>query len=148
MRTIVNIDVPQLAPAIEFYRAALGLQLSRILDDDVAELKGASSVIYLLGNAAGSQPAPHVAETRRYSRHWTPVHIDFVVDDVVQAATQAIQAGARQEGGCIQWRGSKCMSFSDPFGHGFCLIEFAAGTYADVDTTFTAEGDANGAAVQ
>lgn len=132
MRTIVNIDVPELAPAIEFYRAALGLALTRILDDDVAELTGASSVIYLLANAAGSQPASSVAETRRYSRHWTPVHIDFVVDDIAQAANQAIQAGARQESGCIPWRGSKCMSFSDPFGHGFCLVEFAAGTYGDV----------------
>jgi predicted enzyme related to lactoylglutathione lyase len=131
MQMAVNIDVPELAPAIEFYSAALGLTLNRILDDDVAELAGASSAIYLLANAPGSVPGSSVGEVRRYSRHWTPVHMDFVVDDIVQSASRAIAAGARQESKCIEWRGSKCMTFSDPFGHGFCLIEFAAETYSD-----------------
>ena len=45
MKTIVNIDVPELAPAIAFYRDALGLRLNRIIDNDVAELTGASSTI-------------------------------------------------------------------------------------------------------
>lgn len=131
MRMIVNIDVPELAPAIEFYSTALGLNLSRIIDTDVAELTGASSVIYLLANVSGSVPARSVAEARRYSRHWTPVHIDFVVDDVVKAADRAIKAGATQESECIEWRGSKCITFSDPFGHGFCLIEFDKDTYSE-----------------
>jgi predicted enzyme related to lactoylglutathione lyase len=131
MRMVVNIDVPELAPAIEFYSAALGLKLNRILDDDVAELTGASSVIYLLANVAGSSTADSSDEVRRYSRHWTPVHIDFVVDDIMESANRAISAGASQESECIEWRGSKCITFSDPFGHGFCLIEFAEKTYSD-----------------
>jgi hypothetical protein len=57
------------------------------------------------------------------------VHIDFVVDDIAAAAKQALGAGARQESGCVEWRGSKCITFADPFGHGFCLLEFAEGTY-------------------
>lgn len=129
MRIVVNIDVPELTPAIDFYSSALGLKLSRIIDDDVAELKGASSVIYLLANAAGSTASGSTSETRRYSRHWTPVHIDFVVDDILKATDRAIMAGAIQESECIAWRGSKCITFSDPFGHGFCLIEFAGATY-------------------
>src|SRR5690606_11541767 len=48
MRLIVNIDVPELRPAIDFYCAALELKLERILDDDTAELTGGSSVVYLL----------------------------------------------------------------------------------------------------
>jgi predicted enzyme related to lactoylglutathione lyase len=131
MRMMVNIDVPELAPAIEFYSAALGLKLNRLLDEDVAELTGASSVIYLLANAAGSVAGNSMVEMRRYSRHWTPVHIDFVVDDIVEATDRAISAGASQESECMEWRGSKCMTFSDPFGHGFCLLEFAAETYSD-----------------
>lgn len=131
MRLLVNIDVPELAPAIEFYTSALDLNLSRILDDDVAELTGASSVIYLLANAAGSQAARSTAETRRYSRHWTPAHIDFVVEDIDKSTTQAVNAGAKQESECVEWRGSKCITFSDPFGHGFCLIQFAEETYSD-----------------
>jgi predicted enzyme related to lactoylglutathione lyase len=128
---VVNIDVPELAPAIEFYSAALGLNLNRILDEDVAELTGCSSVIYLLANSAGSVADRSIGEMRRYSRHWTPVHIDFVVDDIMDSAKRAISAGASQEGECIEWRGSKCITFSDPFGHGFCLIEFAAESYSD-----------------
>lgn len=129
MRIVVNIDVPELEPAIDFYSTALGLNLSRIIDDDVAELTGASSVIYLLANATGSAATSSVAEVRRYSRHWTPMHIDFVVDDVVKAADRAVTAGAIQESECIEWRGSKCITFSDPFGHGFCLLEFDGETY-------------------
>jgi uncharacterized glyoxalase superfamily protein PhnB len=131
MRTIVNIDVPELGPAVAFYCQALGLTCSRIIDQDVAELTGASSVIYLLENAAGSSPAESAFGPRHYSRHWTPVHIDFVVDNIAESAALALSAGAIQESECIQWRGSKCITFSDPFGHGFCLIEFESETYSE-----------------
>lgn len=134
MNTIINIDVPALAPAIAFYREVLGLRLNRIIDEDVAELAGASSTIYLLAKAAGSPVSEFAADERRYMRHWTPVHIDFVVDNVVDAAKRAAAAGAVQESPCVDWRGSRCISFSDPFGHGFCLIEFADETYSDGDT--------------
>ena len=130
MRVIVNIDVPNLAPAIDFYSSVLGLKLNRIIEEDVAELIGASSVIYLLQNAAGSNPASTLPQVRDYSRHWTPVHMDFVVDDVTKAAQRALAAGATQESECIEWRGSKCITFSDPFGNGFCIIEFAGDTYS------------------
>jgi catechol 2,3-dioxygenase-like lactoylglutathione lyase family enzyme len=133
MRVIVNIDVPELAPGIAFYTAALGLRLGRTLDDDVAELTGASSVIYLLANPAGSRPVTRLPLVRDYARHWTPVHLDFVVDDVAAAARRALDAGAIQQGACMHWKGSKCITFADPFGNGFCLIEFAAETYADGD---------------
>lgn len=145
MRTIVNIDVPVLPPAIEFYTKALGLQLQRIIDGDVAELIGASSTIYLLAKAAGT--AAHAVDTsdyapnhtpnytdgrtRNYGRHWTPVHIDFVVDDVEAAAEQAVVAGATRDGERVEWRGSKCITLSDPFGHGFCLIQFDEDSYSD-----------------
>lgn len=133
MRVIVNIDVPDLAPAIDFYGAALGLTLNRLISDDVAELTGASSVIYLLRNPAGSNPVSTHPLTRQYTRHWMPVHLDFVVDDVVNAAKRATSAGAIQESECIEWNGSRCITFADPFGHGFCLIEFANETYGTGD---------------
>jgi len=129
MRVIVNIDVPDLAQAIDFYSAAIGLKLSRIIEDDVAELTGASSVIYLLQNPVGSYPVSTLSFERHYSRHWTPVHMDFVVDDVTKAAQRALDAGAIQESECVEWKGSKCITFSDPFGHGFCVIEFVEETY-------------------
>jgi uncharacterized glyoxalase superfamily protein PhnB len=132
MRVIVNIDVPELAPAIDFYCAALGLHLNRIIED-TAELLGTSSVIYLLQNAPDSEAVNGHSVARHYSRHWTPVHMDFVVDNIEAATHQALEAGAvresESESECIEWRGSKCITFSDPFGHGFCLIQFDHDTY-------------------
>jgi hypothetical protein len=131
MKILVNIDVPELGPAIDFYTAALPLKLSRILDEDVAELTGASSIIYLLRNAAGSHPTTRPADVRRYARHWTPVHLDFVVDDLAEAAKRATNAGALPQGESVEWMESKCLTFADPFGHGFCLIAFSGDTYGD-----------------
>lgn len=130
MRVLINIDVPDLARAVAFYQAALGLTLSRVIDGDVAELIGASCVLYLLRKPAGSEANSAAIATRQYTRHWTPVHIDFVVERIEDAAMRAVLAGARQESECVEWMGSKCITFSDPFGHGFCLIEFAGETYS------------------
>jgi predicted enzyme related to lactoylglutathione lyase len=134
MNIIINIDVPDLDPAIRFYTAALGLKHTRTLDDDTAELTGAGATIYLLQKVAGTAAvkAPPIVRDdllRHYGRHWTPVHFDLVVDDVDAAARRAIAAGARQETGHIDWRGSRCISFSDPLGHGFCFIQFEHGSY-------------------
>jgi len=131
MKILINIDVPKLGPAIDFYRTALDVRLTRIIDGDVAELTGASSVLYLLQKPAGSSPTKDVAEVRRYGRHWTPVHFDFVVDNVEEAAHRAVCAGARQESACVEWMGSRCITLSDPFGHGFCFIAFEGESYRD-----------------
>jgi predicted enzyme related to lactoylglutathione lyase len=129
MRIIVNIDVPEIGPAVAFYTAALGLTHTRTLDDDTAELKGAAATIYLLLKPQGSAAVKSPGIARDYQRHWTPVHFDLVVDDVDAAADRAIAAGAKRETGHIDWRGSRCISLSDPFGHGFCFIQFEQGTY-------------------
>lgn len=130
MRVLINIDVPDLEMAVAFYEAAVGLTLSRVIDGDVAELIGASCVLYLLRKTAGSAASSAGTVTRQYARHWTPVHIDFVVENIEEAAKRAILAGAKQESECVEWMGSKCITFSDPFGHGFCFIEFAGETYS------------------
>ena len=128
MRVLVNIDVPELAPAIAFYGAAVGAKLVRLLDDDVAELEYGSSSLYLLRKPAKSQATPG-GGTREPGRHWTPVHVDFVVENIDAAVSRALAAGATRESERIEWRGSTCVTFSDPFGHGFCLIELAGGRY-------------------
>lgn len=128
-RILVNIDVPELKPAIDFYEAAVGARFNRFLDDDVAELEYGSSVIYLLRKSESSRPTPADGPARDFARHWTPVHVDFVVDDVDSAVDRALAAGAKRESACVEWRGSKCVTFSDPFGHGFCLIELSGDGY-------------------
>ncbi len=130
MNLLVNIDVPDMQRAIDFYSSAFDLQLNRQLDDDVAELTGASATIYLLKKDEGSTCSKYSTQTRRYQRHWTPVHFDVVVDDIWQATERVVSAGAMIESECSEWRQSKCITFSDPFGHGFCLIEFEKDTYS------------------
>ncbi|WP_353223375.1 VOC family protein [Salinisphaera sp. C84B14] len=67
--------------------------------------------------------------SRAYSRHWTPAPIDFVVDNLDVEAARVVACGAVRESECNQWNGSRCITFSDPFGHGFCLISFDRKTY-------------------
>ncbi|WP_442909027.1 VOC family protein [Halopseudomonas sp.] len=83
-------------------------------------------------HAPCNSPAPRQfsSDTRQYARHWTPAHLDFVVEGLADAAERAIQAGAKQESECVEWRGSRCITFADPFGHGFCLLEFVGETYS------------------
>ena len=96
----------------------------------MAELQGASAILYLLQKDAGTAAVKTPPVARDYHRHWSPVHFDLVVDDVDVAGQRAIAAGAKAETGHVYWRGSRCLSFSDPFGHGFCFIQFeAGGTY-------------------
>lgn len=128
-RILVNVDVPELQPAIDFYAAAVGVRFQRFLDDDVAELSYGSSVMYLLRKADASGATPVRDQVRSFARHWTPVHVDFVVADIDEAVARATAAGAKRESDRIEWRGSRCVTFSDPFGHGFCLIEFSAAGY-------------------
>ena len=130
MNLLINIDVPDLDSAIDFYSKAFGLSLNCMLDDDVAELTGASSTIYLLKKDKGSTCSKNTTQTRNYQRHWTPIHFDVVVDDIWQATERVVSAGATIETECSDWRQSKCITFSDPFGHGFCLIEFERDTYS------------------
>lgn len=128
-RILINVDVPELQPAIDFYAAAVGARFNRFLDDDVAELTYGSSVMYLLRKADASGATPVREQVRSFTRHWTPVHVDFVVADIDEAVARATAAGAKRESDRIEWRGSRCVTFSDPFGHGFCLIEFSAAGY-------------------
>jgi hypothetical protein len=57
--------------------------------------------------------------------------LDFVVDDLAAAAERALRAGTMQESERVERRDLRCITFSDPFGHGFCLIEFDGETYSE-----------------
>ena len=56
---------------------------------------GWPATVYLLAKDAGTIGAG--GDPRRYSRHWTPVHADIVVDDVDAAVERAVAAGAKLE---------------------------------------------------
>jgi catechol 2,3-dioxygenase-like lactoylglutathione lyase family enzyme len=80
IKLLANIDVDDLDRAIEFYRDALGLQLGRRFYGKVAEMLGTSSAIYLLAKPTGSHTSVNSPQHRDYQWHWTPVHLDFVVE--------------------------------------------------------------------
>jgi predicted enzyme related to lactoylglutathione lyase len=129
----VNIDVPDLEAAIEFYRFALGLRVGRrLFEGSVAEMLGASSKIYLLMKPAGDSASSLAGLPRGYGRHWTPVHLDFVVDDVSAAVQRAVASGANLEGNIQSFAWGRLAVLSDPFGHGFCLLQFIGRGYDQV----------------
>src|SRR5690606_42155687 len=95
MRLLLNIDVPDLTAAERFYLDAFGLRAGRRLGDGALELLGAAMPIYLLRKPDGSEGAG--GQPRSYARHWTPLHVGVVVEDLDAALATALAAGARQE---------------------------------------------------
>jgi predicted enzyme related to lactoylglutathione lyase len=127
---LVNIDVDDLDRAVAFYAAALGLRPGRRFGELGAEMLGAPCAVHLLAKPAGSTPTATTLQQRRdYQRHWTPVHLDFVVPDMTAAVRKAEAAGARLEGEIRTHEWGRIAVMADPFGHGFCLIEFVGRGY-------------------
>src|SRR5437764_9859220 len=93
-RVLLNLDVDDIERAVAFYTQAFELRVGRRFDGDFVELLGAEAPIYLLFKAAGSAPFARAEQVRSYGRHWTPVHLDFVVADLDAALAQALAAGA------------------------------------------------------
>jgi predicted enzyme related to lactoylglutathione lyase len=125
MELLVNVDVDDLERAVEFYTAAVGLRAERrLFDGSVAEMVSASAKVYLMAKAAGSSTSLRASTVRDYGCHWTPVHLDFVVDDVSAAVERAVAAGATLEGEIQSFVWGRQATLSDPFGHGFCVLQF------------------------
>ena len=122
MALLLNIDVPNVETALRFYTTAFGLKVGRRFGADFVELLGWPAPIYLLTKAAGTIGAG--GDPRRYSRHWTPVHPDIVVDDVDAAVDRAVAAGAKLEAPAKDAAYGRIAMLADPFGHGFCLLQF------------------------
>ena len=119
----ISIDVPDLEAGVRFYGEAFGFSKLAEPVPGVVVLGAGSTRICLLRKPAGSKPSPRTTETRRYERHWTPVHLDLHVDDLKAALAKAQAAGAIQEQVFDNPEHGSAAFCSDPFGHGFCLIE-------------------------
>jgi len=132
VRLLINIDVPDLAAAERFYCAAFGLAAGRRFALDAVELLGADAPIYLLHKATGTTGAGDA--TRTYQRHWSPLHCDVVVDDIDAAIARAVAAGAVQEGPVRDAVWGRIVTLGDPFGHGWCLLQFLGRGYDEIAT--------------
>ncbi|MDE2383491.1 MAG: VOC family protein [Alphaproteobacteria bacterium] len=123
MDVSVSIDVPSLAEGFRFYSEAFGLEKLATPYPGVMVLKGASATITLLERHEHSKPSPHTTDERHFSRHWTPVHLDFHVQDFKGALVRALKAGATQEQVFEHPQHGSAAFCADPFGNGFCLLQ-------------------------
>jgi uncharacterized glyoxalase superfamily protein PhnB len=131
---LINIDVNSVDAAVEFYRRGVGLHVGRrLFNGSVIEMLGASSRIYLLEKKSGTAASPRTSQMREYSRHWTPVHLDFIVDAIEIAVRNALTAGARMEGEVQTFKWGRQATLSDPFGHGLCFLQWVGTGYGEVE---------------
>jgi predicted enzyme related to lactoylglutathione lyase len=119
----ICVDVPDLAQGERFYAEAFGFSKVAEPYPGVAFLRAGAGKITLLAKREGTKPSPHTKDVRRYERHWTPVHLDFHVEDLRSALDRALNAGATQEQLFENPEHGSIAFCADPFGNGFCLLE-------------------------
>lgn len=132
MNLLVNIDVGDLDEAVRFYTEAFGLRVGRRFGASAVELLGGGAPVYLLVKAAGTAAAATTDQRRTYERHWTPVHLDVVVDDIEAALAKAVAAGAALEKPVSTSPWGRLALLADPFGHGLCLVQFLGRGYDEI----------------
>src|SRR5438093_5120341 len=132
MELRICIDVDDMERAITFYTEGLGLRLGRRFESDFVELLGAGSAIDLLLNTPGSHPVAGSPAMRNYRRHWTPVHLDFVVEDIEAAIARLLRHGAVLETPIADHVWGRIAGLADPFGHGLDLLEFKGRGYDEI----------------
>jgi predicted enzyme related to lactoylglutathione lyase len=126
----VYIEIDDLERGIEFYVNGLGLTLKRRLTERWVELAGAQMPIHLLARPEPEfESGDHVLR-KDFSRHWTPIHLDFVVEDLDAAVERAVQAGATLERRVDHPGLWQLAALADPFGNGFDLITETEAAYA------------------
>ena len=116
----ICIDVADLDVAGAFYCQAL--QCTEVgRSSRTVKLAAGGTELYLMLRPEGSMPFPAATEGRSFARHWTPVHLDFSVEDVERSTSEITRLGGTVEGQESGDWGSltRC---ADPFGNGFCLV--------------------------
>jgi predicted enzyme related to lactoylglutathione lyase len=132
MNLLVNLDVDDLEKAIHFYGSAFELTVGRRFGTSGVEMLGSSAPIYLLVKSGGTPASETTSRRRSYERHWTPVHLDFVVEDIESAVQKAIAVGARLEKPIATHKWGRLALMADPFGHGFCFVQFLGRGYDEI----------------
>ena len=123
------IDVADLERGIIFYCEGLGLSLKRRFGASWVELKGANLPIFLLSERPPLADLGGKRVRRSFARHWTPVHLDFVVPDLDAAVARLTGLGAALDRPVQIRNYGRMANLADPFGNGFDLIEFSGAGY-------------------
>jgi len=121
IKITVSIDVSDLKKAETFYIEALGCKKVRDQGSSMVVLSLENSDLYLQEKAAGTKPLRTSDVVRDYERHWTPVHLDFISDNIDEIVAKIVKLGGSHEGGDSGDWGSIAYC-ADPFGNGFCVI--------------------------
>jgi predicted enzyme related to lactoylglutathione lyase len=118
VRVDICIDVDDVGRAVAFYGQGLGLTIVE-QHAEWAQVKVGEQTIWIMKAGAGSDGIVR----RDYSRHWTPVHLDFHVDDIDAAVARAVAGGGRLDRAIIRHpeRGDLA-NLSDPAGNGVDLV--------------------------
>ena len=116
----ICIDVSDVDKATRFYAEVLACKI-KTRKEGSAELETENSTIHLIQKEERSNPLPIGTAARDYTRHWTPVHLDFHVKDIDRAISLVPEFGGVLEGKQTGDWGVAAFC-ADPFGNGFCLI--------------------------
>jgi predicted enzyme related to lactoylglutathione lyase len=119
MKLEICIDVDDVDRAVEFYGRGLGLEISQHEKDWAKAILG-EQVFWIMK----IDPDPSGAISRDYKRHWTPLHLDFHVDDIDAVVKRALTAGGKLDRE-IQRNpdGVAIANLSDPAGNGIDIVQ-------------------------
>ena len=117
MEFSICIDVDDVDRAVEFYGRGLGLTVVE-QHPDWAQVKLGDQTFWIMKAPAGVQGQI----SRDYRRHWTPVHLDFTVEDIDVAVGRAIEAGGKLDGEVQRGEKGALANMSDPSGNGVDLV--------------------------
>jgi predicted enzyme related to lactoylglutathione lyase len=121
MKLEICIDVDDVDRAVEFYGRGLGLEIPQ-QEKEWAKATLGDQVFWIMMIDRGRIGAI----TRDYKRHWTPIHLDFHVDDIDTVVSRALAAGEKLDRE-IQRNpdGGAMANLSDPSGNGIDLVRTA-----------------------
>jgi catechol 2,3-dioxygenase-like lactoylglutathione lyase family enzyme len=117
-----TIDVPDLEAGVAFYAGLFGFTETARPLPTLAVLDADGQSLLIFQKEPGSHPVKNALIARDYARHWTPVHLDFHIEDVKAMLPELARLGGTLEE-LHELPGRPTVAFcADPFGHGFCLI--------------------------
>jgi len=97
VRVNLSIDVSDIELGVRFYTQCFGFSESSRPFPEMAVLDAANMIICIHQKDAQTKPSAGTDDVRRYSRHWTPVHADFHVDNFDSMLERVRAEGATVE---------------------------------------------------